>query len=988
MAEPDATIIILRPDDLLVLTIEGTNLAVDDGGPGRALRRIVAAEDAFLGVLFPPQSFGERAFHDNDAETEATEDPPVNARASAPTRLVFRLPLELDSIPLTMEGLLDWRGFESVLVPAAGGPTAALPVPPLLEPAGPTNVANLPHTGPPQTSLALPYRMVLSPDATAAWSNAVTPVTGAGGRVELWHARLGTRTDTGENPTVPPLRVVWSPDFVPAPGTPPALDTNDALGRSSLKPSWRHQLVRLTSSGELFLKRRVVFDRIVRVPPVPIQASQLHLSALGGTLKSAFNWLIDPASVPGLSSDRLTELPDGINVSAWRHIMTGGRDQYVRVVEEGVYTPIGHRAARITITERKFQPDSKGHLQAYLRQYEFIVSREKTRTYDPAAYRDGGKENPLSRITLNTVMTPALDGGHTIGEGQLIYVGGLPFQFSFTVTDVAGHTFNCTGPLAFVSKKVTTDASTAVDAAYTASEHTWQVAGDRVSFARPDPEVAGETALMATGLRFKAIGPGGAPARWNAMLPELQDADVRLEPVEQLTGRTTTSRIRIYAGYRTHGMGGANAARIFAEILTPAGVAFSADQAGGVATPNMALSAVSQHLGVMGGTNDPAHLAEMAAGAFTPSKVLDGLTAKLFGIVPLKDLIQSTGPSPSPDPDQYPKMLTRSLPDGGSLTTLDWKPTAQPVTLPGATVTPDPQGMSIHTELRRHADGSEAESTVHGTVERVKVEIAGILELYLDSFEFTSAQGQPPAVTAQLGEPPFVFIGALTFVEEIKKLIPPGIFGGGPRIDITPAGLDIGYELALPPASVGIFAMQDIALNAGLHLPFTDGELGFRFAISSRERPFLITVALFGGGGFFALETGLSGVRLVEASFEFGGAFALNLGVASGSVSVMAGIYLRLDTTDGTTLEGYVRVNGEVDVLGLISITVEFLLSLRYHDGKAVGQATLTVGIHIAFFSTSVSLTVERSFGGSSGDPTVQDMLEASAWAAYAAAFA
>jgi hypothetical protein len=182
--------------------------------------------------------------------------------------------------------------------------------------------------------------------------------------------------------------------------------------------------------------------------------------------------------------------------------------------------------------------------------------------------------------------------------------------------------------------------------------------------------------------------------------------------------------------------------------------------------------------------------------------------------------------------------------------------------------------------------------------------------------------------------------------------------------------------------------MQDIALSTALHIPFTDGKLGFRFAVSSREHPFLITVSLFGGGGFFALELGMDGVRLVEASFEFGGAFALDIGVASGSVSVMAGIYLRLEAATGTTLEGFVRVNGEVDVLGLISVTVEFLLSLSYHDGEAKGQATLTVGVHIAFFSTSVSLTVERSFGGSPGDPTTEQMIEASDWAAYAAAFA
>jgi hypothetical protein len=297
--------------------------------------------------------------------------------------------------------------------------------------------------------------------------------------------------------------------------------------------------------------------------------------------------------------------------------------------------------------------------------------------------------------------------------------------------------------------------------------------------------------------------------------------------------------------------------------------------------------------------------------------------------------------------------------------------------------------MTVLVEIERKADGSVASSRVSGRLVDVHLELAKVLNLHLDTFTFAAEKGQPPQVGVHLaGADPLVFEGDLSFVQAIRDLIPPGVLGDGPHIDVGPGGLDVGYTLALPPASVGIFAMQDIALSTGLHVPFTDGKLGFRFAISSREHPFLITVSLFGGGGFFGLELGMDGVRLVEASFEFGGAFALDIGVASGSVSVMAGIYLRLDATTGTTLEGFVRVNGEVDVLGLICVTVEFLLRLSYNDGKATGQATLTVGVHIAFFSTSVSLTVERSFGGSSGDPTTEQMIEASDWAAYAAAFA
>ena len=64
-----------------------------------------------------------------------------------------------------------------------------------------------------------------------------------------------------------------------------------------------------------------------------------------------------------------------------------------------------------------------------------------------------------------------------------------------------------------------------------------------------------------------------------------------------------------------------------------------------------------------------------------------------------------------------------------------------------------------------------------------------------------------------------------------------------------------------------------------------------RFALSERHKPFLVTVSLFGGGGFFALALNASGIEQIEAAIEFGGNISLNLGVASGGVYVMAGVY-------------------------------------------------------------------------------------------------
>ncbi|MBV8276902.1 MAG: hypothetical protein JO170_16815, partial [Verrucomicrobia bacterium] len=143
-------------------------------------------------------------------------------------------------------------------------------------------------------------------------------------------------------------------------------------------------------------------------------------------------------------------------------------------------------------------------------------------------------------------------------------------------------------------------------------------------------------------------------------------------------------------------------------------------------------------------------------------------------------------------------------------------------------------------------------------------------------------------------------------------------------------------------------------------------------------------------GGFLHVEVDSSGPIAIEGQLEFGGNFSIDLGVASGGVHIMAGIYFKLATTD-TTLSGFVDMGGELDVLGIISISVDFNLSLTYdsQSNKVTGRATLTVSVHVLFFSTSVQLSVERSYGNGSSDPSVKDVLPTlQLWQEYAAAFA
>jgi hypothetical protein len=110
-------------------------------------------------------------------------------------------------------------------------------------------------------------------------------------------------------------------------------------------------------------------------------------------------------------------------------------------------------------------------------------------------------------------------------------------------------------------------------------------------------------------------------------------------------------------------------------------------------------------------------------------------------------------------------------------------------------------------------------------------------------------------------------------------------------------------------------------------------------------------------------------------------------------VYVKAGIYYKMEKTNGQEdcqLTGYFRLGGSVEVLGIITVSAEFYMSLTYDitNDKVWGQATLTIKIEILFFSISVDLHVERKLKGSNGDPTFSDLMERSDWDSYTEAFA
>ena len=290
----------------------------------------------------------------------------------------------------------------------------------------------------------------------------------------------------------------------------------------------------------------------------------------------------------------------------------------------------------------------------------------------------------------------------------------------------------------------------------------------------------------------------------------------------------------------------------------------------------------------------------------------------------------------------------------------------------------DKRGFSIAVEakVKKHGDTTPKISVNCGLkhFDLVLIAPASFIELQFEKIEFSIDSAAKMDVDVQFTD--IKFVGPLSFVEVLRDLIPLDGFSDPPFLDISPQGIDAGFSVALPTVAVGVLNLSNLSLGAGFTVPFIGQPLSVRFNFCTREQPFLLTVYMFGGGGFFGITIDPNGVQILEASFEFGAAISIDLGVASGGVSVMAGIYFRMEQ-DAASLTGYFRLAGHVDVLGIITASLELYLELRYEfeTGKCVGRAQLTIEISVFIFSGSVTVSCERKIAGSNGDPNLRQML-------------
>ena len=216
------------------------------------------------------------------------------------------------------------------------------------------------------------------------------------------------------------------------------------------------------------------------------------------------------------------------------------------------------------------------------------------------------------------------------------------------------------------------------------------------------------------------------------------------------------------------------------------------------------------------------------------------------------------------------------------------------------------------------------------------------------------------------GNVQITFKNQLAFVNVLASLLPVAGFSDPPFLTSTDDGVTAGYTLEVPTAAVGVLSLENLSMTAALDLPF-DGAAAIRLAFAERSSPFLCTVSLIAGGAYLAVEVDATGIRRVEGSLELGANLTIDFVIVSANVHVIAGFFFSYDEVDGVQFDAYLRIGGSVNLLGIISLSIELVLTLGYNNQgknptKITGSASVTVSVSVLMMSQSFTLSASKDF--------------------------
>ncbi len=640
-------------------------------------------------------------------------------------------------------------------------------------------------------------------------------------------------------------------------------------------------------------------------------------------------------------------------VVQWTHRAAMGRDFYVRLVKRGVLFPFGHKACVVSVSERQFDTATK---TAGLAGRFALIITEPLLDYGIDARHE--REFPFHRVGIEPVQVAPLDDPGT-EQVHWLEAGASPVMFTIRAWS-AGDSFTMRLPLLFKVADANVNAQQ-LEAMYARGPRSGIDAAavtptgvvDRFlplvvkKNAHNVVEAVEDTKLHVQSLTFGA----NAISSGVKFHPRIAGLVVNLPAVKQLLGQelsTIAATLDPDVQNATSGNPPKNLLRIASKVLN-----FGSAEASAIAAPSMVVDRVHRTKGLA-----VANLPTSAEQLFDPG-------AMLLGIVPLGKIIGSLTDSIKPEvkwnqtPTPHASLIWKASP---AKEHLSFKPAS---------------GCEVALKVEMVTVEGRQKTVTEGLITNFVIGIPTpsdfLVKLAFSQLKFRAETGKLPDTSftitnAELGK-------ELNFVKQLSSHIP-GVGASAPTVEVTGSEIRVRYAVAVPtPLVMGLFTLQNLRLEAGLTLPLSVRPITIDFAFGTRNRPFLVTVMGFGGGGY--LELGIraggegSGLERFVGGIEFGASVAMDFGVAFGEVHVFGGIVF-VKQGSAISITGYLRLGGSLRVLGLITVSVELTISLTFVSPNTLtGAAKLVIAIDLTFWSTSVEIECRKTFVGS--DQTLAD---------------
>lgn len=478
--------------------------------------------------------------------------------------------------------------------------------------------------------------------------------------------------------------------------------------------------------------------------------------------------------------------------------------------------------------------------------------------------------------------------------------------------------------------------------------------------------------------------------------PVLGEALVYLEDTARLAEETVTAVLNYPREYLENALDEAmNQGQVYLQAAEGAAneVLMEAAKLGGIASANMNVAGLSRTLGNVYG--DAMALKGLAAdGRITPGEAFKAL--EILGGVTLADLIPN--PYPGVDADGKPtpmalkiestfedpgldteRSVTRmSMTIDNAIATSDGEKLLSPTpgSLADRLITVDTSRLLIDLETVVPTVAGKATWKVRGEfsdfiVHLVPAEGLEFVNVDVERILFTAGSGKSPDVDVKVRE--VDFSGLLTLLKKLASFLP---FGDMLVIEVDRKGITAGFNVQLPSIALGAFAIAGIGVGGQIAIPLDSGPVRFGFLMSRPEDPFSLTITGLGGGGYLDQALGLKGIERLSITGFVAAEAKVDFGVASGGITVRAGFTFAVGplprpvegVDEGLALTAFASLNGNVDVLGIASASIDVYIGLSVVVPSELpdyvmlnGEARVSVRVSVAFFSKTVNFSARRS---------------------------